>query len=129
MSYDFALPVHGKIELLRYDNSVSISAGGITIVNIVIRACIAFCYVIVINLCEFDVILGMDWLFKNHAIVDCQTKAIGMEIDRQLKTILVGERKVVSSCLISAVITFQLIRDRCDSYLANIKILPRRVRG
>ena len=39
MSYDFILHVHGKIEPLRYDIFVSISAGGITIVNIMIRAC------------------------------------------------------------------------------------------
>ena len=63
----------------------------------------------------------MDWLFKNHDIVDCQTKEVVMGVDRQLKTVLVGERKVVSSCLISAMIAFQLIKDRCDAYLANMK--------
>ena len=94
MSYDYALYVHGKIESLRYDISVSIPAGGITIVNIVIRAYIAFCYIIVINLREFDVIWEMDWLSKNHAIVDCQTKEVVMRIDGQLKTVLVGERKL-----------------------------------
>ena len=106
MSYDFALPVHGKIELLRYDNSVSIPVEVITIVNIVIRAYIAFCYIIVINLCEFDVILGMDWSSKNHDIVDYQIKEVVMGIDGQLKTILVGERKMVLSCLISTAIAF-----------------------
>ena len=74
-----------------------------------------------INLREFDVILEIDWLFKNHAIVDFQTKEIVREIDGQLKTVLVGERKVVSSCFISAVIVFQLIRDGCDAYLTNMK--------
>ena len=39
MSYDFILHVHGKIEPLRYDVSVSILAGDIITVNIVIRAC------------------------------------------------------------------------------------------
>ena len=74
-----------------------------------------------INLCEFNVILEMEWLSKNHAIVDCETKEVVMGIDGQLKTVLVGERKVVSSCLISVVIVFQLIRDGCDAYLANMK--------
>ena len=44
-----------------------------------------------------------------------------MGIDGQLKTVLVGERKVVSSCFISAVIAFQLIRDGCDAYLVIVK--------
>ena len=39
ISYEFALHVHGKIEPLGYDIFVSISAGGITIVNIVIIVC------------------------------------------------------------------------------------------
>ena len=73
-----------------------------------------------INLHEFDVILGMDWLSKNHAIVDCQTKEVSMEIDGQLKIVIVGERKVVPNCLISAVMAFHLIRDGCDAYLANV---------
>ena len=116
MSYDFALHVHGKIESLRYDISVSMPAGGITIVNTVIRACLValpsvtvYADLIVINLCEFDVILGMDWLSKNHAIVDCQIQEVVMEIDGQLKTVIVGERKVVPNCLISVVTAFHLI--------------------
>ena len=76
---------------------------------------------IMINLREFDVILGMDWLSKNHAIVDCHTKEVVMNIDGQLKTVIVGERRVVPNCLISAVTAFHLIRDGCDAYLANVK--------
>ena len=116
ISYDFSLHVHGKIEPLGYDISVSRPVGGVAIVNTVIRACpIVLPFVtmhadlIVINLREFDVILGMDWLSKNHAIVDCQTKEVVMEIEGQLKTVVVGERKMVPNCLISAVTAFHLI--------------------
>ena len=134
ISYDFALHVHDKIEPLGYDIYVSMSAGGVTSVNTMIKACsIALPFVtmyvdlVVINLCEFDVFLGMDWLSKNHAIVDCQTKEVVMEVDGQLKTVIVGERKVVPNCLISAVMAFQFIRDGCDAYLANVKDVLRQV--
>ena len=127
-SYDFALHVYGKIEPLGYDISVSMPAGSVAIVNTVIRACpIVLPFVtmhadlIVITLREFDVILGMDWLSKNHAIVDCQTKEVVMEIDGQLKTVIVGERKVVPNCLVSLVTAFHLIRDGCAAYLANVQ--------
>ena len=120
--------MHGKIESLGYDIFVSMPAGGSIVVNTVIRACpvvlpsiTIYADLIVINLREFDVILGMDWLSKNHAILDCQTKEVIMEIDGQLKTVIVGERKVVPNCLISAVMAFHLIRDGCDAYLANVK--------
>ena len=33
---------------------------------------------------------------------------------------LVGERKTIPACLISATIAFQLIKDGCDAYLTNI---------
>ena len=128
ISYEFALHVHGKIEPLGYDISVSMQAGGVAIVNTVIRACpIVLPFVtmhadlIVITLREFDVILGMDWLSKNHAIVDCHTKEVVMDIDGQLKMVIVGERKVVPNCLISVVIAFHLIWDGCDAYLASVK--------
>ena len=100
--------------------------------NTVIKACpvvlpsiTIYADLIVINLREFDVILGMDWLSKNHAIVDCQTKEFVMEVDGQLKTVIVGERKVVPNCLISAVMAFQLIREGCDAYLANVKDISK----
>ena len=44
-----------------------------------------------------------------------------MEVDGQLKTVIMGERKAVPSCLIYAVTAFHLIRDGCDAYLANVK--------
>ena len=78
--------MHGNIEPLGYDICVD-STGGVLTVNTVIKSCpiaivikscpIAIDYVIiladliVISLQEFDVILKMDWLSKNHVIIDC----------------------------------------------------------
>ena len=74
----------------------------------------------IIKLDEFDVILGMDWLAKLHAIVDCYTKEVVIDIEGLKKIVLVGERKVVTICLIYAVTTFHLIREGCEAYLSNI---------
>ena len=74
----------------------------------------------VINLEEFDIILGMDWLFKHHAVVNYYTKEVTIEISGQEKIVLVGERKTIPTCLISTTMAFQLIRDGCEAYLANI---------
>ncbi|KAL0455612.1 UNVERIFIED_CONTAM: Transposon Tf2-12 polyprotein [Sesamum latifolium] len=71
------------------------------------------------HLREFDVILGMDWLASNHAVVDCQTKEVAVEINGQMKTVIVGERKVIN-CLISAVTAFNLIKEGCQAYLASV---------
>ncbi|KAL0395289.1 UNVERIFIED_CONTAM: Retrovirus-related Pol polyprotein from transposon [Sesamum latifolium] len=73
-----------------------------------------------INLKEFDVILGMDWLASNHVVVDCQTKEVAVEINGQMKTVIVGERKVIPNYLISAVTAFNLIKEGCEAYLASV---------
>ena len=98
-------------------------AGGIVIVNTVVRACPIekegrnlYANLMVIKLKEFDVILGIDWLSKHHAVVNCYTKEVTIETSGQEKIVLVGERKTIPSCLISATIAFQLIRDGCEAY-------------
>ena len=72
ISYEITLKVHGTIEALGYNMCVSMPAGGTVIVNMVVRACLIeiegrtlYADLVVINLEEFDVILGMNWLSKN----------------------------------------------------------------
>ncbi|KAL0298215.1 UNVERIFIED_CONTAM: hypothetical protein Sangu_3153800 [Sesamum angustifolium] len=78
ISHDFASRVHASIESLRHDLCVSMPAGGVMLVNTVVRSCpvvvegvTLYADLVVINLKEFDVILGMDWLSCKHALVDC----------------------------------------------------------
>ena len=73
-----------------------------------------------INLEEFDVILGINWLSKHHTIVNYYTKEVIIETSGQEKIILMGERKTIPFCLISATIAFQLIREGYKAYLDNI---------
>ena len=62
----------------------------------------------------------MDWLSKHHAIVNCYAKEVTIETSGQERLVLVGERKTIPTCLISATIAFQLIKDGCEAYLVNI---------
>ncbi|KAL0395225.1 UNVERIFIED_CONTAM: hypothetical protein Slati_4488700 [Sesamum latifolium] len=127
LCHDFASRVHASIEPLGHDLYVSMPAGGVILVNRVVRSCpvvvegdTLYADLVVINLREFDVILGMDWLASNHAVVDCQTKEMAVEINGQMKTVIVGERKVIPNCLISAVTAFNLIKEGCQAYLASV---------
>ncbi|KAL0288844.1 UNVERIFIED_CONTAM: Retrovirus-related Pol polyprotein from transposon [Sesamum angustifolium] len=105
ISHDFAFRVHASIKSLGHDLCVSMPASGVMLVNTV----------------EFDIILGMDWLSCNHALVDCQTKEVTVEVNGQRKTVIVGERKVIPNCLISAVTAFNLIKGVCEAYLASVR--------
>ncbi|KAL2235714.1 UNVERIFIED_CONTAM: Retrovirus-related Pol polyprotein from transposon [Sesamum indicum] len=127
ISRDFASHVHAKIEPFGHDLHVSMPAGRFVLVNTVVRSCpivvegvTLYADLVVIDLREFDVILGMDWLVSNHALVDCQTKEVMVEVNRQMKTVIVGERKVIPNCLISAVTAFNLIKEGCETYLASV---------
>ena len=113
IAYKFALKVYGTIEALEYNMCVSIPTQSMVIVNIVIRECpieiegrTLYTALVVINLEEFDVILGMNWLSKHYTVVNCYTKEVTIEISGQEKLVLVGERKTIPTYLISATMAF-----------------------
>ncbi|KAL2251426.1 UNVERIFIED_CONTAM: Transposon Ty3-G Gag-Pol polyprotein, partial [Sesamum indicum] len=127
ISRDLASHVHAKIEPFGHDLYVSMPVGGFVLVNTVVRSCpivvegvTLYADLVVIDLKEFDVILGMDWLASNHALVDCQTKEVMVKVNGQMKTVIVWERKVIPNCLISVVTAFNLIKERCEAYLASV---------
>jgi hypothetical protein len=53
-----------------------------------------------LELYDFDVILGMYWLSKNKAQVDCFTKTVPIQGISDKRVVLKGERKVIPSCVI-----------------------------
>ena len=65
-------------------------------------------------------IFGMDWLSSKHAILDCQTKEVSMNINEEMKVLFTGDRKIVPSCLISAVTASQMMKAGCEAYLVNV---------
>ena len=68
-------------ECLEVNYSVTIPSGDEIISNQILRACqilidgrSLYANFVVLNIQDFDVILGMDWLTKYHAIIDCNRK-------------------------------------------------------
>ncbi|KAH9686662.1 Endonuclease [Citrus sinensis] len=52
---------------------------------------------------DFDAILGMDWLESHYATVDCFKKDVVFKKPGKAEVKFCGERKVLSSCVISAI--------------------------
>ena len=78
ISYEFTLRVHSDITSLGYDIYVSMPTGDVIVVNTVVKDCVVDMgeislkvNLVVINLRDFDVILGMDCLSQNHVVIDC----------------------------------------------------------
>lgn len=75
---------------------------------------------IILPFLEFDIILGMDWLSRHHAKVDCYTKEIIIDSPGQTRVMFCGDLQMVQSCLISTISVFKMIRKGCEAYLAHL---------
>ncbi|KAI5338718.1 hypothetical protein L3X38_017990 [Prunus dulcis] len=73
-----------------------------------------------LDLVNFDIILGMDWLEKHHASVDYFRKEIMLRSPRQSEVTFCKECRVLPSCLISAIMARRLLKKGCVGYLAHI---------
>ncbi|XP_073056904.1 uncharacterized protein [Primulina eburnea] len=72
-----------------------------------------------VNMVEFDVILGMDWLSKSHAIVDCRRKIIKLRTPSQKEITYHGKAKKRKS-LLSASQTWKAMKSGEIVYLAMV---------
>jgi len=76
--------------------------------------------VAILPLSEFDIILGMDWLSKYEAIINCKRKEITLRLSDQTQTIFKGMIEVAKT-LISSLKAIKKIRKGCEAILIMIK--------
>jgi len=69
---------------------------------------------------NFDIILGMDWLSKHKAQIECYTKTVTFQGLWGRRMIFRGERTIILTNLISAVSNRKLLRKGCTRYLAYV---------
>ena len=69
---------------------------------------------------EFDIILGMDWLVKHRATLDCAAKRIMLKTTKDEEVLVIGERRDYLSTVVSALRAEKWIRKRCEAYLAFV---------
>ncbi|XP_073291065.1 uncharacterized protein [Primulina huaijiensis] len=72
-----------------------------------------------LNMVEFDVILGMDWLAKNPALVDCHGKTVTIQAPHQEKILFHGKTKERKT-LLSASQTWKAMKSGEEVYLAML---------
>uniref|UniRef100_A0A2N9I1S3 RNA-directed DNA polymerase n=1 Tax=Fagus sylvatica TaxID=28930 RepID=A0A2N9I1S3_FAGSY len=70
---------------------------------------------------DFDVILGMDWLAANYASVDCRSKKVKFQIPGEMEFSFVGSGASVTPCVISALQARRMLRKGCRGYLATVR--------
>jgi hypothetical protein len=74
----------------------------------------------IVPLHQGGVILGMDWLGKYRAQMECFAKTVTFSGSMGERVVFRGERNVIPNCLISAMTTQKIMRKGCEVYLALV---------
>ncbi|XP_070660579.1 uncharacterized protein [Malus domestica] len=75
---------------------------------------------ILLDIVDFDVILGADWLHYNRAHIDCYGKSVTFYRHGLPEVTFVGERSGVKHGVISAIRARKLLSNGCQGYLAHV---------
>ena len=75
---------------------------------------------VALDMRDFDVVLGMDWLSHHRATIDCYKKEVKLNRPGKMEVKFRGLRKELSSCMISAMTTQKMLRKGCQGYLAYV---------
>ncbi|XP_070045009.1 uncharacterized protein [Nicotiana tomentosiformis] len=68
---------------------------------------------------DYDIIVGMDWIHRHHALVDCRLKQVTFRTPTYTHIVVQGERSLIAN-IISAILARKMICQGCDAYLAHI---------
>ena len=82
---------------------------------------------IVLGIHDFDIVLGMDWLSKHRATLDCYKKEVRLVRPEEPGVIFRGIRREIASSLINAMTASKMLRKGCQGYLAFV--VDRRQEG
>ena len=75
---------------------------------------------VVLDIYDFDVILGMDWLEENFANIDCRMKVVTFSIPGSPPFHFYGDKSGKSVPMISAMRAHRLLQQGCTGYLAYL---------
>ena len=82
---------------------------------------------IVLGIHDFDIVLGMDWLSKHRATLDCYKKEVRLVRPEEPGVIFRGIRREIAHSLINVMTASKMLRKGCQGYLAFI--VDRRQEG
>ena len=76
---------------------------------------------IILDMHDFDVILGMDWLEKYHATMDCFSETITFKLKgEQVDLLIQGSRKKKLVGIVSALKAGRMVQSGCEAFIAFV---------
>ncbi|KAI3746537.1 hypothetical protein L6452_08971 [Arctium lappa] len=73
-----------------------------------------------IKLGSFDIVVGMDWLSKNHAEISCSEKILRIPLPGGEVLIVPGEKSKRKLKMVSCMKMRKYLRKECDAFLAHV---------
>ena len=77
-------------------------------------------YLIVLGIHDFDIVLGMDWLSRHRATLDCYKKEVRLVRLEEPGVIFRGIRREIAPSLINAMTAWKMLQKGCQGYLAFV---------
>ena len=75
---------------------------------------------VALDMGDFDVVLGMDWLSRHRATLDCYKKEVKFHRPGKFEVKFRGIRRELSSNIIAAMTVQRMLRKVCQGYLAYV---------
>ena len=90
-------PRRGPVDKLSISYSVSLPSGDMITTDQILRSCLIsidgrelYVDLVVLDMSDYEVILGMDWLSKYHATIDCKKKIVMFRPPGQEEFLFIG---------------------------------------
>ncbi|KAH0757160.1 hypothetical protein KY290_020653 [Solanum tuberosum] len=113
---------------------VSTPVGESLVVDQILRSCLVTIQgcdtrvdLILLDMVDFDVILGMDWLSPYHAVLDCYAKTVTLAMPGISPVLWQGAYSHTPTGIISFVRAQRLMASGCLAYLAYVRDVSREV--
>ena len=123
----FVGQVNIEIQPIDYSMVVSLPTGDSLIVDKVYMGCRVIieghefrANLVLLDIQDFNVILGMDWLSRHHATMDCFRKEVKFCRPGEPEITFYGVRKILSSSMMSVMMAGKLLRKSYPGYLAYV---------
>src|SRR5262249_15893783 len=78
----------------------------------------------VLDLHDYDVMLGMDWLSQHHALLDCQKRRILFRIPGEGEVCYQCPRNRSSRMLITCLKAHKMLSKGCEAFQASVVMVP-----
>ena len=128
ISSNFAKKHNFKFEPMEFELCVDTPVGGVIVTDRVCKSCVVkiadrelLANLTLLEIRDFDIIFGMDWLAAYYAIVDCHRKKVIFQVPGEIELCFMGSGAYTSPQVISAFQARRMMKKRCKGYLAIVK--------